>query len=40
MGASRVEVRCITVPPEKLRRQLSQFVDAQLAGLGAGGEGR
>jgi hypothetical protein len=35
-----LEERMVAVPPEKLRQQLAQFVDAQLAGLGATGEGR
>jgi AcrR family transcriptional regulator len=30
-----LEERMVAVPPEKLRQQLAQFVDAQLAGLGA-----
>jgi AcrR family transcriptional regulator len=30
-----LEERMVAVPPEKLRQQLVQFVDAQLAGLGA-----
>ncbi len=29
-----LEERMVAVPPEKLRQQLAQFVDAQLAGLG------
>ena len=35
-----LEERMVAVPPEKLRQQLAQFVDAQLAGLGATGEVR
>jgi AcrR family transcriptional regulator len=31
-----LEERMVAVPPEKLRQQLAQFVDAQLIGLGAG----
>jgi AcrR family transcriptional regulator len=30
-----LEERMVAVPPEKLRQQLTQFVDAQLTGLGA-----
>ena len=33
-----LEERMVAVPPEKLRQQLAQFVDAQLVGLGAGEE--
>jgi hypothetical protein len=33
-----LEERMVAVPPEKLRQQLAQFVDAQLDGLGATGE--
>jgi len=35
-----LEERMIAVPPEKLRQQLAQFLDAQLAGLGATGDRR
>jgi AcrR family transcriptional regulator len=35
-----LEERMVAVPPEKLRQQLAQFVDAQLAGLGVRGEKR
>jgi AcrR family transcriptional regulator len=35
-----LEERMVAVPPEKLRQQLSQFVDAQLIGLGAIEKGR
>jgi len=35
-----LEERMVAVPPEKLRQQLTQFVDAQLVGLGATGEKR
>jgi hypothetical protein len=35
-----LEERMVAVPPEKLRQQLAQFVDAQLTGLGAREERR
>jgi hypothetical protein len=35
-----LEERMVAVPPEKLRQQLTQFVDAQLTGLGAREERR
>jgi hypothetical protein len=38
MDASWYGANRTTVPAEKLRQQLAQFVDAQLAGLGAAGE--
>jgi AcrR family transcriptional regulator len=35
-----LEERMVAVPPEKLRQQLAQFVDAQLIGLGVTGTKR